>query len=171
MQSFSTVPTEAPSRSVVPTYSPTINRLMDINGFYGATSNETVDLEFQYQIEFTTGGDLNGTLLPALGARISDSILPVLFPFACGTKRKRRLSHPRKVEVVGLGHLPEEAIMKGVDCPVALQNNETNGCAVMSGSITSFLDGPELCEESTSISVSSEYHSGPYDERRVQRCA
>jgi hypothetical protein len=43
--------------------------------------------------------------------------------------------------------LPEEVMLEGVACLVALENNETSGCEVMSGGVTLFLDGLEGNEE------------------------
>lgn len=97
------------STSEAPSMSPTVNCMADDIGAFGSETEFVVDVEYKYELETTSGANLND-IYPALEKGISDSLLQVLFSFKCSLGR-RSLRDGRRLTIVGLTPQPDDVIL------------------------------------------------------------
>mmetsp|Transcript_25947 Transcript_25947/g.39850 ORF Transcript_25947/g.39850 Transcript_25947/m.39850 type:complete len:292 (-) Transcript_25947:229-1104(-) len=123
----------------------------DENGFYGATSDITVNLLYRYELQYEASSSF-AYLTPLLERAFTDSMLPELFSDACSDNVfsiNGRYLDEEQSAVLGISGNPVDEVIENEPCTMQVTGNNT--CVVVAGFETVYLK-----EENAIISSSIE---------------
>jgi len=121
------------------------------NGFYGDTSDITVNLMYRYELQYEASSSF-ADLNPLLERAFTDSMLPELFSDACSDNVfsiNGRYLDEEQSAVLGISANPTDEVIENEPCTTQVIDNNT--CVVVSGFETVYIK-----EENAIISSSIE---------------